>query len=145
MAKRKKMLSIDFSCFAEYAERLEDIGADVKDVFDKAMENAGSTVQKDTEKAMSNAYLPAHGKYSKGDTVKTIVVNPRVRWSGNIGEIGLGFDRNKPGAGSWLITGTPRMKPDYELAKIYSRRTYETKIKKQIKKDIDDYIEKKMR
>lgn len=137
MAKRKSMLSIDFSNFSDYAERLDELGADLKKVFADAMEQAAETVQEDTLEALESAYLPADGIYSKGITKQQVITNAKVEWSGYVGEIGLGFDKSKPGAGGFLITGTPRMQPDYKLEDIYGRRKYEN----QIKKDIEEVLQ----
>jgi hypothetical protein len=131
------MLSIDFSNFSDYAERLDELGADLKKVFADAMEQAAETVQEDTLEALSSAYLPADGIYSKGITKQQVITNAKVEWSGYVGEIGLGFDKSKPGAGGFLITGTPRMQPDYKLEDIYGRRKYEN----QIKKDIEEVLQ----
>ena len=137
MAKRKSMLSIDFSNFSDYAERLDELGADLKKVFADAMEQAAETVQEDTLEALESAYLPADGIYSKGITKQQVITNAKVEWSGYVGEIGLGFDKSKPGAGGFLITGTPRMQPDYKLEDIYGRKKYEN----QIKKDIEEVLQ----
>ena len=137
MAKRKSMLSIDFSNFSDYAERLDELGADLKKVFADAMEQAAETVQEDTLEALESAYLPADGIYSKGITKQQVITNAKVEWSGYVGEIGLGFDKSKPGAGGFLITGTPKMQPDYKLEDIYGRKKYEN----QIKKDIEEVLQ----
>lgn len=137
MTKRKSMLSIDFSNFSDYAERLDELGADLKKVFADAMEQAAETVQEDTLEALESAYLPADGIYSKGITKQQVITNAKVEWSGYVGEIGLGFDKSKPGAGGFLITGTPKMQPDYKLEDIYGRKKYEN----QIKKDIEEVLQ----
>lgn len=145
---RKQMIGIDFSAFADYAERLEDLGADLKQVFSDAMEEAATKVQQDTLDALEDAYLPAKGKY-RGTLNQTEqqVINPnsvKTSWSGSVAEIGLGFDKSKPGAGGWLITGTPKMRPDYKLEEIYSRKKYANDIKKQIAQSLQKAIDKKM-
>ena len=100
------------------------------------MEQEAETVAEDTKEAVAKANLPAHGVYSNGDTEKTIVMSPKVEWSGELGEIGLGFDKTKPGAGGFLITGTPKMQPDYKLQDIYARKSYASKMTR----DIMDYL-----
>ncbi len=144
MAKRKNSLSIDFSAFSEYAEKLDELNADLKSVFSQAMEKAGKQVADDTVRAVGAANLPADGQYSTGETEDSIIKNPKTQWSGGVGEIHLGFDKSKPGAGGWLITGTPRMAPDYALEKIYGTKKYETQIKKQIKQDLQKAIDRHM-
>lgn len=144
MAKRKSMISIDFSNFADYAEKLDKLGGNLQKVFTDAMEQAAETVQEDTKEAMAKSNLPASGKYSQGDTEASIIRDAKVVWHGSIGEIGLGFDKTKPGAGGFLITGTPKMKPNYRLEDIYGRKKYETKLKKDIEKLLQNEIDKVM-
>jgi hypothetical protein len=138
---RKKGFYIDFSNFEEYAEMLENLGADLKEIFESAMEQAAEDVQEDTIAAVAKGNLPAGGKYSQGDTEDAVIRNPKVEWQGTVGEIKLGFDKTKPGAGGFLITGTPKMQPDYALEKIYGSKSYENKIKKQIEEHLQEEID----
>ena len=73
------------------------------------------------------------------------IKNPKVEWSGMMGEIGVGFDFSKPGAGGYLITGTPRMKPDRELNKIYKGKRYMKQIEQDIKEVFEAELESRMR
>lgn len=138
---RKNGLYIDFSNFEEFAEMLDNLGADLKEIFESAMEQAAETVQEDTISAMSKVNLPAEGKYSQGDTLDSVIKDARVIWQGTVGEIGLGFDKTKPGAGGFLITGTPKMRPNYELEKIFGTRRYENQIKKDIETLLQEEID----
>lgn len=144
MAKRKNMIDMDFSNFAEYAEKLDRLGADLQKVIGDAMEMAAEKVQSDTHTAMAKGNLPAGGKYSDGQTEASIIEDPKVDWRGSVGEIALGFDKTKEGAGGFLITGTPKMRPNQALADIYSRRGYETKLKGDIKKELQSEIDRIM-
>ena len=141
---RKNGISIDFSVFEEYAERLDNLGAELQPIFTDVMEQEAETVQEDTITALGSANLPAQGDYSTGDTKKSVDMSPRVVWEGSLGEIGLGFDKTKPGAGGWLITGTPKMRPDYALEEIYSRKKYEKELRKSIMQYFEDKIEEIM-
>lgn len=141
---RGKMLAIDFSNFADYAEKLDKLGADLQKVIGDAMEQAAETVQDDVIDAMAKGNLPAGGKYSQGDTEATIIHDPKVVWHGSLGEIDLGFDKTKPGAGGFLITGTPKMRPNYKLEDIFSRKKYLKKIMDQITEELQDAIDERM-
>lgn len=144
MAARGKMLSIDFSAFDTYAEQLDKLGADLQHVIGDAMEQAAETVQDDVTEAMTAGNLPAGGRYSRGDTIAQIIRDPKVVWHGSYGEIGLGFDKTRPGAGGFLITGTPKMRPNYKLEDIFSRKKYLNKIMKQIQQELQDAIDERM-
>lgn len=141
---RKQMISIDFKNFSDYAEKIDKLGANLKSVFSKAMEEAAEKVQQDTIAAIQPVNLPAKGRYSTGDTLNSVIRDPKTKWEGSVGEIPIGFDKTKPGAGGWLITGTPKMRPDYALEKIYGTKRYESELKKTIEKALQREIDKIM-
>lgn len=130
--------------FDELITKLDEIGGDVKGVLTEVLENAGEDVGVRTKEAMKKEYLPAKGEYSQDETIKTVVQNPKCQWSGSIAEIGLGFDKVKNGVGSLLITGTPRMRPNYELEKIFVNKKYAKEIIGQIQDDLQEFIKEKM-
>lgn len=143
----KNVLKLDTSAFNDFAEKLDKLGADLKLIFTDALEQAGETITDDTIEAMKKENLPAKGKYqsSPSETEASIIKNPKVEWSGMMGEIGVGFDFSKPGAGGYLITGTPRMKPDRELNKIYKGKRYMKQIEQDIKEVFEAELESRMR
>jgi hypothetical protein len=138
------MISIDFKNFSDYAEKIDKLGVNLKSVFSKAMEEAAEKVQQDTIAAIQPVNLPGKGRYSTGDTLNTVIRDPKTKWEGSVGEIPIGFDKTKPGAGGWLITGTPKMRPDYALEKIYGTKRYESELKKTIEKALQREIDKIM-
>lgn len=140
----KNVLKLQTKGFEELITKLEGLNGNVKKAVTDALEQVGETIGEDTEDAIEKSNLPAYGKYSKGNTKNSIVKNPTVNWAGTSAEIGIGFDFGKPGAGGFLITGTPRMKPDYELQKIYKRRKYMSQIQSDMAEIVNDYIVEKM-
>lgn len=140
MAGRNRGLSIDYKVFEDLAADLDRLGVDLKETFTFAMEEQGKKVADDTKAAVQKANLPAKGVYSSGETEKSIVMQPKVEWSGDVGELNLGFDKTKAGAGGFLITGTPKMQPDYELESIYARKAYSNKLETNIR----NHLEKKI-
>lgn len=139
--RRKNYIAVDFSAFAEYAEKLDRLGADLKDVIGDAMEEAAKQVQEDTADAVESANLPAGGQYSDGETRASIVRDVTPKWSGSVGEVHLGFDKSKPGAGGFLITGTPKMAPDAALAEMYSGKKYQRQINKMIEERLQNALD----
>lgn len=140
--RRKNYIAVDFSNFEFFAEELDKLNADLQKIFGDAMEQAGETVQDDVVDGVSSANLPAGGHYSNGETEASVIQNPRVTWSGSVGEIGLGFDKTKPGAGGFLITGTPFMHPDYKLVEIFTNKRYTKKIVDQINEDLQEALDR---
>ena len=141
----RNILKLDTSSFDDFAEKLDSLGADLKPIFTDALTQAAETIRDDTLEAVKDQYLPAHGEYSTGDTKRSIIRNPRVEWNGMIGEIGVGFDFSKPGAGGFLITGTPRMQPDKELNRIYKGKRYMRQIQEDMSDIFQDAIDDHMR
>ena len=121
MAKRRVFYG-EIGGIDRYVEKLKELDGDLKTIVGDALEQAADDPTADTIEAMKPQYMPADGKYSTGDTEKTIIKNPKTVWKSNIGEIGIGFDKTKNGVGSLLISGTPRMSPNPKLAAIYTRK-----------------------
>ena len=90
------------------------------------------------EKSMTK--LPAGGKYSTGDTKKSIDDDLSVEWNGMTGSIKIGFDFSKSGLKSiYLMYGTPRMKPVSGLkSAIYGAKTKKeiAEIQEQVLSDV---------
>lgn len=128
----KNMLKLDTSGFDDYAYKLDRLGADLRSIFTDALQEAAETITEDTFDGVTEPNLPRGGKYSGGETEASIVKNPRVEWDGMVGSVAVGFDFSKPGAGGYLITGTPRMRPDKALNRIYKSKKYMKGIERQM-------------
>lgn len=144
-AKCRNKLYVELSGFEDLIVRLDELVDDVRPAISDALEQAAEMVETDTEAAMSRKNLPAQGRYSTGDTERSIVRNARVDWSGTKGEIGLGFDKTKKGAGGFLITGTPRMRPNWKLEDIYARKKYQKEVNEAIQEALENAIEEAMK
>jgi uncharacterized protein (UPF0335 family) len=142
--KGKNRIKLKISGFDRLIEELDELQSDVKTVLTEALEGAGEDVGVRTYEAMEKSNLPAKGKYSHGDTIKTVVMEPEVEWYGSIAEIGVGFDKVKNGVGNLLITGTPRMKPNHELEKIFVTKKYMKELNSQISGALTEAIKEKM-
>lgn len=139
--KRNHGLSVDWNPFEMYAEQIDRLGGSLEAIFTDAMEQAAETIRDDTRDAVESGNLPARGKYSDGQTGASIVDDVSVTWSGPIGEVPVGFDFSKPGAGGFLIAGTPRMAPDYALQDIYVRKKYMSNIQKDMMEIFSDAVQ----
>ncbi len=139
-SKGKNRIKLKIGGFDTLIEKLDELGADVKSILTEVYEDAGEEIGVMTKEAMAKSDLPAKGIYSTGETIKSVLINPKAEWSGSVIEIGVGFDKLKPGVGGLLITGTPRMRPDYELEKIFARKQYMSEKNKQIGDDLSEMI-----
>ena len=96
---------------------------------EEALISSKEYVNEQLDKAVISASLPAKGKYSTGDTRKSINKDSVVQWQGQTASIKVGFDFKKSGTTSiFLMYGTPKMKP----AKGLKNAVYGTKTKKEI-------------
>lgn len=136
----RNTLKLKTDGFEKMIDHLKQLDGDVQTAVTDALEQAGETITEDTQEAVTSANLPAGGKYSTGDTANSIVA-PKVTWvGGTMAEMGVGFDYSKNGAGGFLISGTPRMKPDTALQKIYKRKKYMTDLQQDMIDVVQDYI-----
>lgn len=140
----RNTLRLDTSGFEGILRKLDSLGGNVERAVDDALGKAAETIAMSTEAAVDNVNLPAGGKYSIGLTKESIIRNAQVKWDGDTAWVPVGFDFSKPGAGGFLITGTPRMKPDYELNKIYKQKRYMNLIQKGMEEIILNSIVEKM-
>lgn len=105
----KNKLTINFTGFREYMEKLERLGSDTKALTEKALKESFDTVTPGIEAA-----IKSH-KFT-GDTEASLVKNANVKWAGTQASVEVGFDIPHGGLPSvFLMYGTPRMKPDMNL------------------------------
>lgn len=142
MGKNKAKVKLEG--FKELITRLDSLGGDVVEIAADALTQAGETIGWDTQEAATDPNMPAGGKYATGRTEAAVLTTPKAEVSGNIIEVGAGFDYAKDGAGGILISGTPRMAPNYELKKIFKGTRYMNNIKNDIEDVVKDEIERKL-
>lgn len=128
----RNTLRLDTSGVERMLAELEAMGANVQQTVEEALTKAGAKISADTEAALAPGNFPARGVYSTGDTLASVIRDATVEWEGTVGSIPVGFDFSKPGAGGYLITGTPRMQPDKELNRMYKQKKYMAEIEKMI-------------
>ena len=131
----RNTLKLDTSGFEHLLQEIDSLGGNTRKVAELALKHASTSIMNATILAVKKANLPAQGKYSTEDTSRSIIHFPQVQWDGNVAWVPVGFDFSKPGAGGFLISGTPRMQPDAELVKIYKK----TRFINQVKKEMFDY------
>ena len=139
----KNILRLDTSGIEELVAKLNKVAKeDTKQAVEEALTKAGKKVTDDTIRGLDKSNLPAGGKYSKGTTRQSVIQYPKVEWHANTAQIGVGFDFDLPGAGGYLITGTPKMKPDALLHRIYKERSYMKEIDEDMQKVINEHIQR---
>ena len=145
----RNTMQLDLKGFNELITKLDGLGGDIKKATQDALEKAGQKIGDDTATAVQRSNLPAGGKFSQGDTAKTVVENPKVEWSGDTASIGVGFDFSKRGAGGFLIKGyyqnfhgTPRhMAPQPQLNAMYTGKGYMKQIQNEMAKEVTKVID----
>lgn len=143
-SKQRNTLRLDTTGFEKYITKLESLGGNVEQAVNEALSKSAEQISKDTHLAMQPQYLPAQGKYSTGTTEASIIDDATVRWQGLTAWIPVGFDFAKKGAGGYLITGTPKMKPNPQLNAMYKQKKYMKQIQDEMEGIILLYITDKM-
>ena len=121
----RNRIGLQVSGLDEYMAKLDEIGgaAAMKRGAESALQASKKYVTPLIESTMGK--LPAGGRYSTGETKRSIDDDMAVEWSGLTGSIKVGFDFSESGMKSiFLMYGTPRMKPVNGLkAAIYGSKT----------------------
>lgn len=110
----RNRFGIEFSGFDEYIKKLDAIGggAAVKKGAEEALIASKKHINPKIESAMQKGNLPAQGRYSTGETLRSLDADMDIDWKNLTASIKIGFDMNVSGMKSiYLIYGTPRMKP----------------------------------
>lgn len=128
----RNTLKFDASEFKKLLVEIEGMGGDVKKVVEDALRPAGEKIHRDTKAAMASSNLPAGGKFSQGDTIGSVVSDNHIEWDGMVASVPVGFDFGIPGAGGFLISGTPRMSPNRALNNMYKQKRYMKQIQNEM-------------
>ena len=134
MVKKCKM-SIDFKGFEEYAEKLDELNADLKSVIGKALQNSHDYVTANLHKEMKK-------HRNTGETEESIMGDSKVEWDGTTASIDVGFDITDGGLPSiFLMYGTPRHAPGHPGTSA-DQRLYDAIYGKATKKKLNELQEK---
>ena len=130
----RNRIGLQVEGFEEYMAKLDEIGgtAAMRRGVEGALIESKKYVNPLIEQAMTK--LPAGGRYSTGDTKKSMDKDMSVYWEGMTGSINVGFDFSESGSNSiFLMYGTPRMKPVTGLkAAVYGAEAALDKVIKEI-------------
>ena len=100
MARRNKIgIQVDGFDFEQYMAKLDEIGGStaMKKGIDGALKASKEYINPQINKAMTTGNLPAKGKYSTGETKKSIDTDMNVEWEGTLGSIKVGFNFKQSG------------------------------------------------
>lgn len=115
---RKNKITLQFTGFEEYAEKLDKLGGDLKATTEKALQNSHDFI-------MPKLHQDMRKHHRSGQTEGSIVDDAKVEWEGTTASVRIGFKIRDGGLPSiFLMYGTPRMKKDQQLYDdIYGNKT----------------------
>lgn len=100
---------LEFEGFDEAIARLNKLGANIKDISEKALKKTHSII---TEKA-EDAITPHNETHQ---TEKSLRRKAEIEWAGTTASVKTGFSISEGGLASiFLMYGTPRMKKDQKM------------------------------
>lgn len=134
------LMKLDTSGFTELLKKIDSMGGDVNRIVEKTLKEAGDKINSDTRKAVQSQNLPAGGQFSTGRTLDAVITDAQVSWNGSSASIPIGFNFALPGAGGYLISGTPRMAPDRELHRMFKQKKYMQAIQEEMQEKAWDEI-----
>ena len=139
MAKSK--IGLQFEGWEETITKLNSLAGNsgTKKAVAEALVKSKEYDNEKLDSTITSGSLPAKGKYSTGDTKKSINRDDDVEWQGSTATVKVGFDFKKSGTTSiFLMYGTPKMKP----AKGLKNAIYGSKTKKEVAEIQSDVINK---
>lgn len=102
-------VNLEFTGFDEVLKKLAKLGADTEKIAEEALIETHKIITAKAEAAVAKSNLPAHGKYSFGDTEKSIKRDPDITWKGTEGSVAVGYNIKKGGLPSiFMMYGSPR-------------------------------------
>ncbi len=138
----KNQLTLDTSQMEGLLQKLSALDeAAAQSIIESILMEAAQQVQADTAAAIAAPNLPARGKYSDGQTAGSVHAQTAVMWEGMTAWVPVGFDFAKPGAGGFLISGTPKMQPVHRLHEMYRGKRYINGIYKDMYDRLLEHIE----
>lgn len=102
-------MSLVFAGMNDVIKKLNKIEADTKGITEEALRKTHEIVTRKAEEAVAKSNLPAGGKYSTGDTLKSLKRDANITWDGTEASVSVGFNIAKGGLPSiFMMYGTPR-------------------------------------
>lgn len=102
-------IKLEFAGFDEMLKKLNALEADTKKIADEAIRKSFEIVTEAAAEAVSEPNLPAGGRYSSGDTKRSLVRTPEITWSGTVATVPVGFNIKQGGLPSvFMMLGTPK-------------------------------------
>ena len=125
MARNK--IGLNFDGWTDLMADLDELAGStgVKRAVESAQKASKQYVNQQLNAAMAKGNLPAGGRYSQGNTKKSIDSEMSIEWTGDTAEMAVGFSLKESGLTSiFLMYGTPSMSPAKGLkAAIYGAKT----------------------
>lgn len=102
-------VNLEFTGFDEILKKLTKLEADTQKIAEEALTETHKIITAKAESAVAKSNLPAHGKFSHGETEKSIKRDPDITWNGTIGSVAVGYNIKKGGLPSiFMMYGSPR-------------------------------------
>ncbi|MCI8363103.1 MAG: hypothetical protein HFJ41_08430 [Clostridia bacterium] len=114
---------VEFEGFDEAIARLNKLGANVKNISEKALKKTHSIITKKADEAI----MPHNETHQ---TEKSLRREAEIEWVGNVASVKTGFSISEGGIASiFLMYGTPRMKKDQKLYNAFWSKSTQNEIK----------------
>ena len=139
--KKKNNVILDTSGFEGMLMELESMGANLDHIVSQTLGEAAKRIESDMRAAVVPGKMPARGKFWTGTTERSVVHDTTVRKDGNLYWVPVGFDFDLPGAGGFLIVGTPYMEPVPELYRMFQQKSYMREIQNDLWESVEKHLE----
>lgn len=127
-------VACDFDGFDVLLEAIETVNHDIRPMVTETMEHAHALVTHEAAAAIQR-----HRR--SGDTERSLITEPSVKWEGTTADVDVGFRIRNGGLPSiFLMYGTPRMAKDTKLYAAFKGAKIQKKIKEEQRKVMEKYL-----
>lgn len=105
----RKKFQLEFEGWEELVKQFESLGGDTVELTEKILTATHEHITPKIHDKMAKSNLPAHGKYSSGDTEKQIIDDVNIEWAGTGATVDVGFSLDESIIPIFLMKGTPTM------------------------------------
>lgn len=109
-------MKIDFEGFDEMLKKFQRLEADTKSITEEALRKTHEIVTAKAAASATAGSYPAGGKYSSGNTAKSLKKDAQITWKGTEASVEVGFNIKHGGLPSiFMMYGTPRYMKDQAM------------------------------
>ena len=131
--------------FDAVIKAIERAGGDTRQVVEEVLKATFDVITPLAEDAIAKPNLPAGGKYSTGNTERSLLKTPKLKWENDTAYVDVGFSIKKGGLPSiFMISGSPRYMKNQALYNAFYGESTKEAVNKVQREILTNYLDKQL-